>query len=253
MKSIISAQQLLTLRGQNALTLIDATSGPTGRDKYKLEHLTGAIHIDLEQDLSAIYDAKVGGRHPLPSPAQFSGVLGRLGITEESLVVIYDRAAGTNAAARFWWMLRSAGHQATYVLDGGFQAGKRAGFSIAKGFEVPKSVVPYYFSEWQLPLISMQQVEGLIEDPDSLIIDVREAYRYLGESEPIDLQAGHVPTAVNIPLANNLEQNGLFKSPTALRAFYQPILCNRERQKIAVYCGSGVTACHTLLALDYAG
>lgn len=254
MQPIISADELLEALQTGNILLVDATSGPAGRAAYQREHISGAVYVDLEHDLSKIGDPAKGGRHPLPEPARFSGLLSGIGLTEERRVVVYDRASGTNAAARFWWMMRAAGHRAVQVLDGGFGTAKAKGLPMAAGIEGEHKGSGYSFGVWQLPTVDIEDVTSYTKRPEeTLIIDVREEARYAGQREPIDLVAGHIPTAVNIPLANNLQKDGLFKSPDELRKLYGPFFDQKQSSAIAVHCGSGVSACHTLLALDYAG
>ncbi|HOY16056.1 MAG TPA: sulfurtransferase [Haliscomenobacter sp.] len=251
---IIHPQELLALQGSPNLVLIDARSGPDVKARYTANHLAGALHADLDTDLADIKpNAADGGRHPLPSPAQFSKVLGKLGITPESLVVVYDDKNGANAAARFWWMLRAVGHQQVQVLNGGLNAAIEAGFPVLAGEEIAAPVEDYPIQDWSLPLADIAEVEQAGQDPQRLIIDVREKVRYDGITEPIDLVAGHIPGAINVPFAHNLDSQGFYLSPEALHEQYAAVLNNRKPEEVIVHCGSGVTACHTLLALDYAG
>jgi thiosulfate/3-mercaptopyruvate sulfurtransferase len=160
---------------------------------------------------------------------------------------------GANAAARLWWMLKSIGHSRVQVLNGGFQAAIKSGFPIATGNEEAKSASSYPESTWRLPVVNLSEVEKQVSDPNFAVIDVRDAYRYRGESEPIDLIAGHIPGAINLPYSMNLDENGLFHAPEKLREMYQPLFEEKGLSKITVHCGSGVTACHTLLAMSAAG
>ena len=254
MNSIIKPQELVLLQQQPNLVLIDARSGPDAREKYKAEHLAGALFVDLEVDLAHRKpDAAEGGRHPLPDINKFAQVLGQLGINPESHVVVYDDKNGANAAARFWWMLKAIGHQKIQVVDGGYNAALAAGMPISSKTETPEQSLPYPHKGWQLPTVNMDEVGKEALDPAFLVIDVREAERYRGEKEPIDLVAGHIPGAVNIPFSTNLDQQGFFLSPAELKAKYTTALGDRKPEQVAVHCGSGVTACHTLLAMDYAG
>lgn len=247
---LISPEELLSLQGAPDLVLVDA--GTTGT--YRESHLHGAVHADLDTDLAEIgEDAAQGGRHPLPSPSAFAAVLGRLGITPESLVVVYDDKQGSNAAARFWWMLRAAGHRQVRVLDGGSQAALKAGFPADSAPTAPAGRPPYPFSEWTLPLADIFMVDRATEDPAFLIIDVRDENRYKGKTEPIDLVAGHIPGAVNLPFAQNMDQEGRFLPADELKETYTKAFGDRKADQVIVHCGSGVTACHTLLAVAAAG
>lgn len=254
MKPIIKPQELLTLLQQEAPILIDARSGPDARDKYKAEHLQGALFADLETDLARPTDnPSVGGRHPLPSAAEFADFVGQLGIQPDSHVVVYDDASGANAAARFWWMLRALGHAKVQVLDGGYSAAVAAGVPVSGKAEQPTLQPPYPQQGWQLPMATVEEVEQAVQYPENLVIDVRAAARFRGEVEPIDLVAGHIPGATNIPYTSNLDSNGFYLPQEELRAKYKAALGSRKPEEVMVHCGSGITACHTLLAMDYAG
>lgn len=254
MQPIINATVLASLLKQDKLVLIDARSGPNGRSKYEQEHLAGALHVDLDKDLADVKaDAAEGGRHPLPEPEKFAALLGNLGIAPDSQVVVYDDMSGANAASRFWWMLRAAGHAHVQVLDGGYQAAVAVGIPVSNSVEQVKQTEPYPFKEWVLPTVKMEEVAQAAQDPDYLVVDVRDAARYRGETEPIDLVAGHIPGAVNIPFQSNLAADGTYLPPEKLREKYTEALNGRDLQHMVVHCGSGVTACHTALAMDYAG
>lgn len=252
MSPIIRASELLKIYKKENLVLVDASNNP--RAAYEKQHLDEALFVDVNTDLADIKeDLSKGGRHPLPDLKDFSETLAKLGISRDSHVVVYDDKNGANAAARFWWMLRSVGHKKVQVLDGGFQAAEQAGFPINANLVIPKKPGNYLAERWELPLADMNEVEKVSQDENQLVIDVREAARYLGEMEPIDLIPGHIPGAINVPLASNLNLNGLFLSPVELRKKYRELLAEYENEDIIVHCGSGVSACHTLLAIDYAG
>ncbi len=250
-KPLIDTAELKSLIGSPDLVIADAGSGGPAKEVHALKHIEGAIYVDLNEDLSDIKEnAADGGRHPLPSAKDFGKTLGTLGITPDSHVVIYDDKGGANAAARFWWMLRSIGHEKVQVLNGGLQAAERQGLPINDAKVTAAATQAYPVTDWQWPTSTIDEVERASITRQSVIIDVREAYRYKGESEPIDLVAGHIPGAVNIPLQENLDENGLFLSPSLLRKKYGAIL---DEYDATIHCGSGVTACHTILALASAG
>lgn len=251
---IIQAQELSEVLDNDNLVIVNAGSGNAAREAYSRNHLKGALYVDLNTDLSDIKkDAAEGGRHPLPTSEQFSEVLTRLGVTRASHVVTYDDQSGANAAARFWWMLRAVGHEKVQVLNGGIQAAEKAGLPMSAEQEQIKSVEPYKVGAWILTLADIEEVEQMTNDEDQVVIDVRSAERYEGITEPIDLIAGHIPGAINIPLTENLDKNGFFRSPEELRRKYAALFEENRKDQIAVHCGSGVTACHTLLAMAYAG
>jgi thiosulfate/3-mercaptopyruvate sulfurtransferase len=256
MKSIIKPLEYkqLILDKSTELVLIDARSGADASDNYTAMHLNGALHVDLESDLSDIKeDPKFGGRHPLPEPAAFSFLLGQLGIGPDTHVIVYDDKGGANAAARFWWMLRAAGHINVQVLDGGFDAAIQAGIPASTKIDMLAKKMPYPFDTWSLPIANMEKVEQASKNDSYVIIDVREAERYNGLTEPYDIVPGHIPNARNFPYAGNFDPDGFFLSPDQLREKYQSVFSEYNAEKVIVHCGSGVTACHTLLAMDYAG
>lgn len=255
MQALISASELLKLKASIGLTLIDARAGADAPERYLEGHLSGALHVHLENDLSDIKpDLRQGGRHPLPSSQAFSDLLGNLGIEKNTQVVVYDDKSGAFAATRFWWMLLAAGHKMVQVLDGGMQAAIAAGYPVSKGkTPTPQAKPPYPFSDWKLPTATMNQVKEVSGKPGWMVIDVREAERYRGETEPYDPVAGHIPGAVNVPYTLNMDSNGLYLSPEKLRELYSKTLAGLPASKVIVHCGSGVTACHTLLALAHAG
>jgi thiosulfate/3-mercaptopyruvate sulfurtransferase len=251
---IIQATALLKLYKTENLVLIDARSGKNARANYEEKHLDGALFVDLESQLAAIKeDASNGGRHPLPKIENFAKTLSYLGISEKSHVVIYDDKNGSNAAARFWWMLKAIGHEKVQVLDGGLQAAEKINFPTSAKTEISNKTASYKVDNWKLPLAGIDEVETVSQDKNHIVIDVRETSRYNGETEPIDLIAGHIPGAINIPFTENLDENGLFLPANELKEKYKKIFQNVKSENIIVHCGSGVTACHSLLAIAYAG
>jgi len=251
---LISPVDLARLMKQEHFILVDARTGPDAREKYNAEHLEGAQFVDLEKDLSQkSADPAIGGRHPLPSIKNFSQLLGRLGIEPSTRVVVYDDKAGANAAARFWWMLKAAGHENIQVLDGGLKTAIEAGVPVTNIIPNIKERQVYPADKWILPTVGADMVAKSAGDKSFLVVDVREAFRYRGESEPIDTVAGHIPGAVNIPYAENLDGDGYFLSANELADKYKKAIGDRDAKQVIVHCGSGVTACHTLLAMEQAG
>lgn len=235
------------------LVLLDCRSGPAARARWAEGHLPGAIFVDLERDLAApVIDAARGGRHPLPTVADFAACLGRWGVTPTSQVVAYDDQHGANAAARLWWMLRALGHADVRVLDGGLAAALAAGLALTADAPTPPATGAYPAARDTWPTVDIDEVDRQRRRADARVLDVRAAARYRGETEPIDPVAGHIPGAHNIPFSDNLADDR-FKSPAALRALYAPLLTGLPPSALTVHCGSGVTACHTLLALARAG
>lgn len=241
------------MAGGEPLVVLDArqTAGA-----YEAGHLRGAWHADANRDLSTAsdpaFDPSRGGRHPLPSPETWALTLARWGVTPSMPVVVYDDQSGANAAARAWWMLRSIGHERVALLDGGFEAAVKAGLEITTALP-PESHAPAYpQSGWRWTAADAAAVERARTDPSWRVIDVRSPERFRGQTEPIDPVAGHIPGAVNVFYEDNL-QDGRFKPPESLRAQYERLLQGIPPARVIVHCGSGVTACHTLLALELAG
>jgi thiosulfate/3-mercaptopyruvate sulfurtransferase len=251
---IIEAEELLKICRNPYVLIFDASSGKNAKTNYGTEHIEGALFVDLNTQLADIKsDFSHGGRHPLPRTETFAKTLTGLGVTKDKHVVIYDDKNGSNASARFWWMLKSAGHERVQVLNGGLNEAKKYNIPVSSKAEIIKRASePYLISQWNLPTIEINEVESVSQKPDYLVVDVRDKERYEGKIEPIDLIAGHIPGAINIPFTENLNGSGLFLRPDELRKKYERIFGETNTENIVVHCGSGVTACHTLLALDYA-
>jgi thiosulfate/3-mercaptopyruvate sulfurtransferase len=261
---IIHAAELLALHKNDNLILIDASNGKDTKANYEAKHLDGALFVDMNTQLADMHeDLSHGGRHPLPSIANFSKTLTELGISKESHVVIYDDKNGANAASRFWWMLKSVGHEKVQVLNGGFQAAEKIGFPTNSEKVMPSSAKAsddktkksetYTIEKWHLPLSNIAEVEKVSENKNYIVVDVRDSIRYRGEKEPIDSIAGHIPGSINAPFIENLDENGFLLAPEILRAKYQAIFDNKPIENIIFHCGSGVTACQSLLSIAYAG
>ena len=238
----------------SAHVLLDCRPGP---EAFASGHLPGALHADLDRFLSTAsesgFDPAKGGRHPLPEPRHWSERLGAWGITPETPVVAYDDASGGNGAARLWWMLRASGHARVQVLDGGLRAAEAAGWPLTETVAAAAAAPPFPLQGWTLPQVDLAAVARLRKDPRWKLLDVRSAERWRGEAEPFDPAPGRIPGSVNLPWAENLDAQGRFKSAQELREMYQILLRGTPVDHLAVHCGSGVTACHTLLALELAG
>lgn len=237
----------------DSVILLDARP----RAEYDAGHLPGARHADPERHLSTAsrddHDPAKGGRHPLPSLREFCATVGAWGLAPGSRVVVYDAAGGGNAAARAWWMLRSLGLAGAQVLDGGLAAAQEAGLALTTEVPEVEPAEPYPAARWHSTIAEMDIVAQLAKHPGWRVLDVRSAERFRGETEPFDPVAGHIPGAVNLPWTENLGPDGRFKSPEGLRMTYAPIIQGLRPDHLVVHCGSGVTACHTLLALELAG
>lgn len=251
MSPIISPSEFRNLPAENII-ILDARTGKDIKQTYLEKHIKGARFIDLDKDLAEIGEnAAFGGRHPLPAVEKFAETLSDLGIAEGAHIIVYDDKNGSNAAARAWWMLKAFGLK-VQVLDGGMQSAEKAGVEFSSGEEPFDKATLIRKEHWGLPVSSLETVENELKKENSTVVDVRDAYRYRGESEPIDLVAGHIPGAINIPFSENLDENGNFLKPEILKEKYSRLLENKPEHLI-IHCGSGVTACHTILALDYAG
>jgi thiosulfate/3-mercaptopyruvate sulfurtransferase len=222
--------------------------GRSGREAFEAGHIPGAVHVDLDTVLAA--DPSTGaGRHPLPDPGVFAGALGRLGIGADAFVVAYDDAGGA-VAARLWWMLRAVGQPAA-VLDGGLGAWTgplESGPCLARP-TVARTPVPWPADA----IVTADEVAAISEGRvgGARLVDARAPERFRGEVEPIDPRAGHIPGAVNAPVAGNLDpDSGRFRTAEELRVRYSGLV---GADDVVAYCGSGVNACHTLLALEVAG
>jgi thiosulfate/3-mercaptopyruvate sulfurtransferase len=252
--TLISAQQLHDYDGRDVLIVdcrFELSNASRGARDYAVGHIPGAVYADLNCDLSDLSKTGVG-RHPLPDAGQFAKVLGVWNWKPETFVVAYDDAGGALAAARLWWMLRLARSRDVAVLDGGIAAWTKAGFALdATVCDSVPSTVDAVFDESQI--VMTDELQQLMKNPQTLLLDARGAPRYRGEVEPIDRVAGHVPGARNRPFSDNLDASGQFKQSSQLRSEFDAILDSHQPHDVVHMCGSGVTACHNLLAMEHAG
>jgi len=220
--------------------------------EYLATHIQGALYADLDKDMSGPIVPGRTGRHPLPDPQALVGFFSRLGIGPRAQVIAYDESTGAMAAARLWWLLKWAGHEAAAVLDGGFKAWTGAGLPCGSGRE---SRAPSVFEAAFRPglVVDAEQVLSVIKDPDWVVLDARSADRYRGENETIDPVAGHIPGAVSAPYGAALGSDGLFRPPREIARHYESVTGGRDPERTIVYCGSGVTAAHTVLSCAHAG
>lgn len=222
-----------------------------GERAYAQSHLPGAVYAHLDRDLSSPITPSTG-RHPLPDPAQLMAKLQAAGLSERRQVVVYDDAGGA-IAARAWWLLRWLGHEAVALLDGGWQAWCEAGQPLrsdaAKTLSATQAVDITPLTALQIDVEALQQA---LDAGQVLLFDARAGERYRGEVEPLDPVAGHVPGAVNAPLTDNLA-DGRFLPPAQLRQRWLTRLDGAAPETVVHMCGSGVTACHNLLAMEHAG
>ena len=288
MQSIVSNKWLLARLYEPGQTIVDCRfilgQPEAGREAYAQEHIPGAIHLDLKQDLSAPAGDH-GGRHPLPDPAAFAARLAKLGIGNDTRVVAYDDEGGMNAA-RLWWMLRWLGHENVAVLDGGFSNWKQAGFPVddKQAVRVPSTftanVQPHLLTDVDevqriVGTLKAEQIMEAVEEARAdehgevpvqdieipaavnpkvfftpVLIDSRAHDRYLGQNETMDQVGGHIPGAINFFWKDLFNEDGSYKSAEELEQHFEGI---DKEAEIVVYCGSGVSATPNILALEQAG
>lgn len=251
---LIDARALAALPRQSVLVLDCrfALSDPgAGERDFLQAHVPGAVYASLDRDLSDLSREGLG-RHPLPDVAAFARTLSRLGWRPGMRVVAYDDAGGALAAARAWWMLRTAGIDAA-VLDGGWRAWRDAGLPVEAGPVRERAARPVALDIDTRAVVYYPELQRLLDGSSALLLDARAARRYRGESEPIDRVGGHVPGARNRPFSENLQADGRFKPAAALRDEFARVLAGRDPRDVVHMCGSGVTACHNLLAMEAAG
>ena len=248
---LIAAAEAVPLFGQ--AVFLDARSGADAARAYERGHMPGATRVDLETDLSEPGDPAQGGRHPLPSLHTWLARVGSWGVSPSTPVIVYDAAGGGLAAARAWWMLRAIGHQPLAVVDGGWRALRGAGLAAEAGDSRLSSVGPYPSEVERWPTVDAVTVERVRTDPSWRVIDARAPERYRGQSEPLDPVAGHIPGAHNLYWKSQINSDGVFGSRDALRDRYAQILGDVPSERVVCYCGSGVTACHLLLAMEACG
>ena len=253
--TLVGVDELAGALGNEALRIVDARFALmvplAGRDGYEKSHLPGAVHADLNRDLSDLTRAGEG-RHPLPEAAVFARKLGGWGIAPHHQVVVYDAGDGSMAAARLWWMLKLLGHERVAVLDGGLAAWRAKGLPETASVSSTAAEPAYPAGFDASRIVTAAEVRSRLGEAAGWLLDARAGERFRGEAEPIDPVAGHVPGAVNRPVADNLEA-GRFKSRQQLHAGIVPLLSGHDPREAVLMCGSGVTACHLLLAMEHAG
>lgn len=257
--TLISADELASALGRDDLVVVDARSKlgdpATAEAAYRQAHIPGARYAHLERDLSAPEGTPPAlqidaGRHPWPQLDDFLAVLGRWGITPQTQVVAYDAGDGALAAARLWFLLRMLGHERVAVLDGGWEQWQTHSLPVAT--DVPDPAPTRYTGSFdETRLLDAAQVQAHL-DGGGLLFDARAAERFRGDIEPIDRVAGHVPGARNRPYASSM-RDGRFRPASELAAELTARLDGHPASDVAVMCGSGVTACHLLLAMEHAG
>lgn len=253
--TLISTSELAARLDDTSTVLVDCrfdlADPAKGQRDYDEAHVPGARYAGLEPDLSGP-NTGTTGRHPLPEVAAFLRVLGALGVTPASQVVAYDDKTGL-WASRLWWMLRFVGHDAVAVLDGGLTRWKAEGRELTALAPAPAPCAPpLYAPRWDMR-VTIDEVVARTQDRAARLIDARAAERYRGESESIDRVAGHIPGASNFFFQQSLHADGTFLPADVLREKWTQALAGHAPSSVICYCGSGVTACHTLLSLEHAG
>jgi thiosulfate/3-mercaptopyruvate sulfurtransferase len=253
-KTVISCRELQEVLHHPDLVIVDCRFDLAvpdwGYEEYQALHIPGAVYADLDSDLSGP-KTPLTGRHPLPQTDDFCRNMSRLGIDSAKRVVVYDATSGSYAA-RLWFLLQLFGHSDVSLLDGGFIQWHQEGYPIESGV-VTNSPVEFIGTPDMGMLVSTTEIEKLYQNPEWLVIDARAEERYRGELEPIDPVAGRIPGAVNRFHGLNIDSDGLFHSRDRLHAEFTNLLAGHSPEKTAVYCGSGVTSCHHLVAMAYAG
>jgi len=253
-KTLVSAETLHNHLDDRDWVVVDCRfdlSNPNwGALSYSEKHIPGAVYAHLDRDLSGSITESTG-RHPLPGVEKLAALFGEWGVKKNSQVVAYDTTGGS-FADRLWWLLRYLGHQDAAVLDGGFVRWEQLGYPVsAKLSTRPPGL--FYPDVNNSLLVDAKVVDHIRLDPQYKLIDARAAERFSGEKEPIDPVAGHIPGAGNRFHGTNLQLDGTFKSPEVLRSEYESLLGGTPPGNVIVYCGSGVTSCHHILAMEIAG
>ena len=250
MTALLSAGRLAeVLASGEPVTLLDvrwSLGGGPGRAAYTAGHLPGAAFVDLDKDLSG--PPGTGGRHPLPAPEGFAAAMRHAGVRRHVPVVVYDQRDGT-AAARAWWLLRHHGHERVYLLDGGYDSWVTAGGVVS---EAEVSAPPGDFVVAPGSLRAVDADIAAVTARSGVLLDARAGERYRGEVEPVDAVAGHIPGALSAPTSDNLDDSGRLRRADELRDRFSTLGVG-DGVETVVYCGSGVTAAHEVLALTVAG
>lgn len=255
---LITASELNPLRaaGQQHIVVVDCsfdlTNPAAGRESYQQAHIPGAFYLHLDNELSGPKTG-VNGRHPLPDADLFVARLRALGVNDDTLLVAYD-AQGSMYAARLWWLARWIGHGAVAVLDGGKNAWVAAGLPVEPG-ATPDPDTGGNLTR-KASLVRTVDADALVDNldrPALLVVDARAADRFRGENETLDPVGGHIPGAANRFFKDNLTPDGYFKPAAQLRAEFGQVFGDKAPAQTVMQCGSGVTACHNLLAMEVAG
>ena len=255
-KPLITASELAAMANHDDALIVDCRHQladlAAGKRAWQEGHVPGAFHADLDRDLADL-ETRGEGRHPLPDPGDFMQWLASVGWKPSSHVVAYDDAGGALAAARLWWMLRLIGHDKAQVLDGGIAAWTRNGGKLESSTPALNASARRNRAWSADQLVDAQSLQRGLADRSIVLIDARAEPRFRGEVEPLDKVAGHVPGARNRPFGANLDDHGMFKNAGQLRDEWLVLIGSRRPVEVVHMCGSGVTACHNLLAMEHAG
>ena len=252
--TLISTEQLAAHLNDSSWLIADCRYNlkdeQWGAAQYAAGHIAGAVFVNLAHDLAGPRTG-ANGRHPLPSLDAMAATFARLGIGDGTQVVAYDQDAGP-FASRLWWMLRWMGHDAVAVLDGGFAKWTREGRPLESGTQtrLPATFTPRLRAEMRLTVDDVMQH---LDDRSMLLVDARSPERFAGQPDPLDHVYGHIPGARNRPYRHNISDEGTMRSAAQLKADFERVLGDRTPAEAVMYCGSGVTACHNLLAMEQAG
>lgn len=249
---LVSARDLIAdVSGLPTHTILDVRwrlGDPNGREHYFSGHIPGAQFVDLTAHLSAPPSTKEG-RHPLPVPEELQAALRRAGVNDDERVVVYDDS-GSTSAARAWWLLRWAGKKDVSILDGGLKGWIAEGEDLAVG---PGNPVERGDFTFRLDHMQTVDISTVADWPDhGVLVDARASERYAGRTEPVDTRAGHIPGAINLPTTSFLDDRGRFLPPERIREMFSEVGVTSGNDTV-VYCGSGVHACHALVAMEVAG
>jgi len=253
-KTIINCEDLIKNINNDDFVIFDCRCDikdqKHGIESFKEGHISGAIFVDIDKDLAS-EKTNNSGRHPLPDIDILSAKLSRWGLSTDKQAIVYDDTSGA-FAGRMWWILKWLGHEKVAVLNGGIQMWEKSGGKLVKEASMNEKA-EFLPNANNAMLVSIEDVGDSQYKMDKIILDARSKERYLGIKDPVDPIAGHVPGAISHPLGNNLTREGTFKTPEELKHVYNKILSDVDAPNIISMCGSGITACHNILAMEIAG
>jgi thiosulfate/3-mercaptopyruvate sulfurtransferase len=257
--TLVAAEELARHLGDRQLRIVDArfvlagAAPDAGEAAWRESHLPGAGYVHLDRDLSDHRKAATHGRHPMPDAMDFADTLAHLGIGPEHQVVVYDNGDSAMAAARFWWLLRLLGHRRVAVLDGGFAHWSKSGLPLTSEVAAVKPASARFEPDFDGAMIAQdEEIAARLGEAPGWLLDARAPERFRGEVEPLDCVAGHIPGARNHPFTANM-RDGVFLPREELRAAFESKMGTHASTQVLLNCGSGVTACANLLAMEHAG